>query len=429
MVHRSWGAPRAIAAAVVIIAVACGSTQTTPPETGAAGADGGAAPGGEGGASSDAAAAAHGADAAAPVDAASIAAMPPDADHPWIRYSGRWDRSTPKTAVAMWGAVSITAAFEGTTCTARLVDEQLTVTDIPGTGNYYQVSVDGGAWTVLPSSALAETVLASGLPAGVHSVTLVRRTESKYGKTTFSGLKLDPGKHLAPPPAPPARKIEVFGDSITAGLADEDTGGWNNATENGYESFAPKLARLVGAEWHVEARGGGSFYDDTYLPMVPWFDKVFGPHEAENDPPAGAALWDFTRWQPDAFVLALGTNDFSDQYPHIDESLYLTKYQAFLRSLRGWYPSAEIFCLAPFKEGAPWDEARKYISDAVAQLGDAHVHAIDPLAGGTAATGYPQPWLDHPQDYVAGDDIHPNLAGDAKIAAKLRDVIASVMGW
>jgi lysophospholipase L1-like esterase len=364
--------------------------------------------------------------------------LPPDADHPWIRYSGRWDHADPKAAVAMWGAVSITATFEGTSCALRMTDERLTVMDIPGTGNTYQFSVDGGPFTVLPSTSATEYPVASGLPDGVHKLVLVRRTESKYGKTTFAGLTLDPGKGLAPPDPPPSHTIEVFGDSISAGLADEDTGPWDNTTENGYDAFGPQLARLLAADWHVEARGGGSFYNDYYLPMVPWFDKTFGPHEGENDPPAGAAVWDFSSWQPDVYVLALGTNDWSADAPHIDESSYVPKYQAFVKSLRGWYPSTQIFCLAPFQDvdqttgaasgGAPWDEARQYIADAVATLGDPHVHAVIPLMG-TAASGYSGEWLAHPGDYVSGDYTHPNVGGDAKIATHLRDVIAPVMGW
>jgi lysophospholipase L1-like esterase len=371
-----------------------------------------------------------------PPDDGAIAALPPDADHPWLRYYGRWDHTDPKAPVAMWSSVAILAKFEGTSVTVRMTDEQLTVMDIPGTGNYYQASVDGGAFTVIPSSGAMAYPIASGLADGSHTLVFVRRTESKYGKTTFFGLTLDAGKGLDPPDAPAAHKLEAFGDSITAGLADDDTGDWTNATENGFMSFAPQAARLLDAEWHVEARGGGSFYNDYYLPMIPWFDKTFGPHEGENDPPAGAELWDFTQWQPDVYILALGTNDWSDMYPHIDQTSYVTKYQGFLTSLRGWYPHAEIFCLAPFVDqqsglaanAAPWDEARAYIPVAVTAQGDAHMHAIVPLMG-TAATGYSGQWLDHPGDYVQGDEIHPNTSGHTKIAMHLQGIIAPIMGW
>jgi hypothetical protein len=104
---------------------------------------------------------------------------------------------------------------------------------------------------------------------------LVRRTESKWGTTTFVGFALAPGKHVLDPGPPPAYELEVFGDAISAGLADENTGYYTNQTENGYLAFGPTLARKLNAEWRVEARGGGSFYNDFYLPMIPFFDRTF----------------------------------------------------------------------------------------------------------------------------------------------------------
>ena len=80
-----------------------------------------------------------------------------------------------------------------------------------------------------------------------------------------------------------------------------------------------------------------------------------------------------------------------------------------------------MFCLAPFKPGAPWDEARRYIAEAVTKLADAHVHAINPVA--------PDAWLAAPADYVNGDAFHPNLSGHQKIAAKLEATIRPVLGW
>jgi lysophospholipase L1-like esterase len=340
-------------------------------------------------------------------------------DDPRLSYFGRWSWQDPKRPVASWGPVGVNVRFEGTHVVVRLEDEQANL-GVEGTGNVYQYSLDGGDFKVLPSTNATEYPLGTGLTDAPHALTLVRRTESKWGKTTLTGFQIDPGKRLLDAGARPLHKLEVFGDSITAGLANENAGLYTNATENGYLAFGPRLARLLDAEWHVEARGGGSFYNDFYLPMIPFFDKLFGPKNKENAP-TDVTLWKFDSWQPDVFVLALGTNDFSDQYPHIDESAYVPKYQGFLQKLRGYYPRSEIFCLAPFKPGAPWDEARTYISKSVMTLGDAHVHAIDPVA--------PEPWTVYPADFVNGDPFHPNLAGHEKIARKLEGVIRPVLGW
>jgi lysophospholipase L1-like esterase len=361
--------------------------------------------------------------------------LPADADNPCIQLSGRWDRSDPKAPVARWGAVYITAKFEGTSIKAHLVDERLSVTTVwQGTTyelgpNSYQVSIDGGPPRVFAAPTESEYTLASGLSDGPHTVTLVRRSESKFGKTIFLGFSLDAGKSLLVPGPRPTRRIEVFGDSITAGLANENTGPYNASTQNGYEAYGTKFARLVNAEWHVQARGGGSFYT-TYLPMVPWFDKTFGPldgvHKPEDKADDAVPVWDFADWQPHVLIIALGTNDASDSFTP-PEADYIAKYGAFLGSLRRYYPEAWIFALAPWKEGAPWDVVRRAIASAAEAENDARIQAIVPVDG--VAPNYQNRWLTYPADYVTGDEYHPNLAGHHKIARKLQEIIAPIVGF
>jgi lysophospholipase L1-like esterase len=337
----------------------------------------------------------------------------------------------------MWSDVYVTANFTGTSCAVNLVDGQVTIPscDIPGTGNYYSYSIDNAPFTAIPTTSATSYPIATGLAPGTHSLVFTRRTESKFGTTTFKGVTLDPGATLVAPGTPAMHKVEVFGDSITAGLANDDTGDWTNATENGYMAYGPQFARLVNAEWHVEARGAGAFYGDS-LPMVPWFNQMFGPNLNQDYPDGGSESWDFTQWQPDVLILALGTNDVSTQCTSVPQQSYVGQWVSFLTSLRGWYPHAEIFCLAPLVDqqnglasaAAPWDAVRQYIAEAVTQLGDPHTHSIIPLEG-TAATGYSGQWIDHPADYVQCDDIHPNVGGHTKIATHLQSIIAPIMGW
>ncbi len=344
------------------------------------------------------------------------------ADNPRLQFLGRWQRTDPKRPIASWGPVAIKLKFEGTSVGLELEDD-MTDLGVEGVGSTYQVSVDGGAFQVFSAAAGSHYDLASGLAEGPHELLLVRRSESKWGKTTFVGFDLAPGMRVFDAGPAPAHKLEVFGDSISAGLANENSGYYTNQSENGYLAFGPVLARKLEAEWRVEARGGGSFYNDYYLPMIPFFDRTFGPNNKENTPASDNPLWSFDDWQPDAFVLALGTNDFSDQYPHIDETAYVTKYQGFLQTLRGHYPSAHLFCLAPFKAGTPWDEARSYIEKAVTALGDAKVYAVNPLANSS------DPWLTYPADYVTGDEYHPNVQGHEKIAVRLESIVREKLGW
>ncbi|HVY26234.1 MAG TPA: GDSL-type esterase/lipase family protein [Polyangiaceae bacterium] len=420
----------------VWLCVACGGGQSgprpAPTSVGNTASGGGAVTVGGGGAASSGAAqsgggvmsagggAAAGGGGVVNVTPTTLADGAVSAADPHLRFYGRWDLSDPAHPAASWGPVAIRLRFESRAIALDLMDDAVDLGD-EGKGNAYQFRIDDGDFQRLGPGVLPGMQLASELSPGAHEVLLVRRTESKWGKTRFGGFKLDAGAHLLDPPSEPTRRIEVFGDSISAGLANENTGPYTNATENGYLAFGPTLARKLDAEWRVEARGGGSFYNDFYLPMVPFFERTYGPENKQNAPAADNPPWRFEPWQPDLLVVALGTNDFSEQYPHIEQAAYVSKHQAFLRTLRGHYPHTEIVCLAPFKPGAPWDEARSYIAASVADLGDAHIHAVDPTT--------PSAWLTFPDDYVSGDAFHPNIAGHEKIATELALVAKAALGW
>ncbi len=408
--QRFSGSCRSAALLLAITHVACVSSPSTESESPAN------ASGGAGGTAHGVGGAGSGGAADGLVDGHA------EADHPYLVRFGRWSELNPKRPVGNWGALGIRVRFTGTSLTLHLEDERLSL-GAEGTGNYYEYSLDGGDAVVVPSVDGTEYRLAEGLVAGEHELLFVRRTESKFGTTTFLGVTLDAGERLLEPTRP-AHRIEVFGDSISAGLANENTGLYTHATENGVLAWGPLLAQRLDAEWHVEARGGGSFYHPTWLPMPPWFDKVLGPGNMVHLPDEDAELWDFSKYEPDVFVLALGTNDFSEMYPHVDESAYVAKYQGFLEELRKHYPKAEVFCLAPFKEGVPWDEARAYIPLAVAAMGDENIHSIDPLGNAPEDV-----WLSYPSDFVTGDAYHPNLAGHRKIAQRLATIVEAEMGW
>jgi lysophospholipase L1-like esterase len=161
--------------------------------------------------------------------------------------------------------------------------------------------------------------------------------------------------------------------------------------------------------------------------MIPWFDKTFGPHEQQHLPDDGAVLWDFSRFQPEVFILALGTNDTSEMYPATNEEAYVTRYQGFLDTVRDVYPDATIVALAPFKEGEPWDLVRSHIQVAVNSWNDPKAFVVLPVQGNHP--NYTDRFLDYPADYVSGDEYHPNLQGHTKIAERLAPLILARMGW
>jgi lysophospholipase L1-like esterase len=292
--------------------------------------------------------------------------------------------------------------------------------------------------TILSPAAAALYPLASGLPDGEHTLELYRRTEGSYGKTVVGGLVLDPGRSLLPPPPRPPRRIEIIGDSISAGFGDEGQGSSDRHTQNGTMAFGPQLARLVGAEWSVIAHSGRGLYRNLgeQAPLVqPHMPDEFRlTHFLTSNtlpaPGTPSAFWSFDAWKPDAVIVALGTNDFAQPGPLPTETEFAGAYGRFLTFLRAVYPDAFVFCLGTLVRedgffGDQWKACNGDVCDAVAAAnagGDARVRCVDPCAQS------PQGWLPDASDYI-GDWTHPTVAGHTLIAEKLRDVVAPAMGW
>jgi lysophospholipase L1-like esterase len=302
---------------------------------------------------------------------------------------------------------------------------RLSIADAQNTFTY---SIDGGAQQLAGPGLNGEVQLASGLPDGEHVLELYRRSEGGYGKTLISGLALDGGKQLLAPPARPARKIEVVGDSISAGFGDEGMGGSTPQTQNGYAAYGPQLARLLGAEWSVIAHSGQGMYRNLCEPMPPSAQHMPDEFLLTQHPAVPGPPWDFASWQPDVLVVTLGTNDFSDyppgscQAPDLDG--FTAAYAGFLKLARSKYQHAEIFAVGTFIATAAnqFGMCNQAICAAVERLADPQVHCIDP------ATGSGGMWLIGPGDYI-GDWTHPTVAGHTKVAERLAAIIKPVLGW
>lgn len=337
-------------------------------------------------------------------------AGPPDTGPPAVRRIGRFDLSDPARPTAEWSGSAMEAVFTGTSIAATL----------GGSGNYFAVLVDDGGAPVVVTDGGSSYSLASGLAPGTHHVLVFRRDEAFDQPSALVGFTFGGAGALLPPPPTPARRIEVIGDSISAGYGDECTNAsqhFSAATENEYVAYGPLTARALGADVHVVAWSGKGLYqnlDGTTTETMP----VLWQRTLPTDP---SSTWDPSTWVPDAVVVNLGTNDYGA--PGGDPTTSFTSaYVAFVTQLRAAYPSAHLFlCVGPMLGGTQYTEVQGAIQSVITTRAS---------AGDTALTLVSFPTQDCKSDGSGcGCDYHPSPATHAAMAQVLESAMKTALGW
>jgi lysophospholipase L1-like esterase len=326
---------------------------------------------------------------------------------PAVRFVGRFDTSDPAGPRFAWSGSGMIARFSGTSVGVRLAGNQ-----------QYTVVVDGVVQPKLVSTGSLDS-LATGLAAGEHSVELYRRTEASQGEAQFLGFDFGGGALLAPPPAP-ERRIEIIGDSISAGYGDEGPDmscPFSADTENHYLTYGAIAARNVGADLVTVAwsgRGVVCNYGDEPTscddPMPTLVDRIL--------PAQPASVWNFALYQPQAVIINLGTNDFSTMVDPTNAE-FEAAYVTLLERVRAAYPDATILCtVGPLLNGTDLATARSTITNAVQariDAGDGKVETFE-LAETDPANGY-------------GCDYHPSQRTHQIMADTLTATLRTALGW
>src|SRR5258708_928982 len=229
---------------------------------------------------------------------------------------------------------------------------------------------EGGVRPVLRTSGAPRYSIASGLGAGAHQVLVLRGDEAFDQPSQFLGFDFGPGGQLLPPPAAAPHRIEVIGDSISAGFGNECANAqeqFSPATENEYIAYGPPTARSLNADIHVVAWSGKGMYrnlDGTTAETMPilWQRTI---------PTDKTSRWDPSRWVPDAVVINLGTNDYGAS--GVDPSTeYQATYLQFVSQLRSAYPGAMLFCaVGPMLGGTRYASVKTVIGNVIAMRASA----------------------------------------------------------
>jgi len=335
-----------------------------------------------------------------------------DPSDPAIEYSGRINRSSEESVRLNWPGSSIKINFEGASIAALLQDES--------GDNYYNVILDNDSLFILrPQTIKQYQVLASNLSKGPHTIEIFRRTEWNKESTNFYGFKINANAKLLAKSPPKKRKIEFYGDSITAGFAVEDTSGkdlYDSIYTNNYASYAAITARHFEADYQCVCKSGIGVtvsWDPLIMPEL--YDRLI--------PTDSNSKWDFSLYRPDVVVVNLFQNDswlvklkehpefikrFGDKVP--DEAYLINAYQEFIAGLRAHYPEANIICslgsMDATKPGSLWPG---YVQKAVASLKDENVYThFMPYEESTA---------------------HPNVQQQKNMANSLIEFIEKTIEW
>jgi lysophospholipase L1-like esterase len=299
---------------------------------------------------------------------------------PNIAFHGRWDTTDRTAVVPHFAGAYLVTGFTGT----RVALKQRNAIDL-----YY--SIDGGADVYLQNVRGTVSLTPTALRAGRHTLRVSYRVVagSYHGDAVFRGLTLDSGATTVAVPRP-ARLVEFIGDSITVGTT---------SSKNALTAYGWLTGERLGAA-HTQIAEGGACLVSAADGCTGMADRFLRDNTA-----AGSPLWDFSRYQADAVVINLGTNDVGHG---VSTTTFQTVYTQLLRDIRSRYPRAAILALQTFtKRYAAQTQAAV---QTVTAAGDRNTFFV-PTDG----------WL--PTGGLS-DNVHPNDIGHAAIATRLTPIIS-----
>ncbi len=330
--------------------------------------------------------------------------------NPELMYEGRIDSTAIKAAQLFWSSTSISMNFEGNSIKALMQDENY--------DTFYTIVIDNDEpFTIQPDSLENFISLGENLADGSHTIQVHRNSEWTRGTTIFKGFEIEGYPKLLPKNTEPSRKIEYYGDSVTAGASVNDTSGEDSPAgsfTDSYKSYTSITARHFNAEQSSICRGGIGL-------MVSWFEQIM-PELYDKHNPFENSLWNFSNNQPDIVVVNIGQNDswivnleghprFIDAFgttPPSDEFI-VNAYKDFVSGLREKYPDAHIICMLGNMDVTFTDRWPTYVDQAVQELGDSKIYSHFVPFKGT--------------------DGHPSVAEHQIMAESLIDFIKTNISW
>ena len=320
---------------------------------------------------------------------------------PGIRLVGRTATASGSAVRFSWPGVSVRARFTGTSVSLTLNDGN--------NANRFTVVIDGGTPKTITTTSAQTLLLASGLANTTHDLVVWRNTEaSPGGITQLSGLAdFGAGGALLAAAAAPDRRLEVIGDSLSVGAGVEGTSTTCNpgidAFTNNYLAYGSVAARAVNADVATIAWSGIGVYR-SYGGTAPTM-----PQRYDYAIPNDQTPWDFSRYQPQAVIINLGTNDFSAGNPG---QPYIDAYVVFVKHVRSKYADARFILIDMY--GGDRLTAINSVVSTLKSGGETRVEALS--------------FSSVPNNNTACNG-HPNATAQAAMGSILATRLKSLLGW
>lgn len=295
------------------------------------------------------------------------------ADNENLTYCGRIDFSDKENPLFIYAGSSVRFIFEGTGLCVKLINHHLYW------DNYVGALIDGKQekYKLSNETGIQRIILADGLEDKEHEVTFFKRMDSCH-YLTVCGFEVDNKKSdsvdlITKWDYNTERKMEFFGDSVTAGEVAEAAGyegkedpKHNGEYSNSWYSYASITARKLNARVHLTAQGGIALLDNTgyfcapnRVGMMSVYDKL------RYNPEWGKVTeWDFSRYIPQVVVIAIGQNDsYPTDYMKADYNCKQSKnwrknYKIFVKKIRNIYKNSLIILATTIlNHDSNWDNA------------------------------------------------------------------------
>ncbi|MET0343777.1 MAG: GDSL-type esterase/lipase family protein [Polyangiales bacterium] len=321
-----------------------------------------------------------------------------------VRWIGRVDLTSREAPRFSWSGTGFVARFRGTGLRARLSNSS---------PFRFKAVVDGMPRPTFVAGT-GEHALATGLTQGEHTIALHRQSEGILGESQLTGLVVDDGALLAPP-APPARLIELIGDSISAGYGNLGKLGDGDcfATQSHWDTYGAMAARAVSAELSTIAASGHGAYRNYDGDTMGTIGRRYENARANSEQPK----WTFDA-QPQVVVINIGTNDVGKSASDPGQP-YRDAYLRLVRTVRAKYPGARIVAtIGPMLGGTQLAAIRGHLTAVVGTLngeGDAKVSTF---------FGFETQTTDK-----FGCDAHPNLVENQLMGDQLAAELRRLLGW